>query len=237
MKPAELEHLVEVAERVERLERRLARAETLTTELAHDEEVVAAAPEVGAALERAGVALEPITRELEREWVDQGPLVTAWQRAFELEQIAEAAGADPGPSIQDAEAARRQVESARLATRRQRELIDREREAMSRAVGRSPFDVDIPEGGADARPEAARREALALADVAQEAAHEVAEAGSAAAERAADARAELSGLGDPAALRRELDELRSRLPEEVTLGEDAPASAGVKLERAGVRVR
>jgi hypothetical protein len=223
MKPAELEHLVEVAERVERLERRLARAETLTTELAHDEEVVAAAPEVGAALERAGVALEPITRELEREWVDQGPLVTAWQRAFEFEQIAEAA--------------RRQVESARLATRRQRELIDREREAMSRAVGRSPFDVDIPEGGADARPEAARREALALADVAQEAAHEVAEAGSAAAERAADARAELSGLGDPAALRRELDELRSRLPEEVTLGEDAPASAGVKLERAGVRVR
>jgi hypothetical protein len=236
MKPAELEHLVEVAERVERLERRLARAETLTTELAHDEEVVAAAPEVGAALERAGVALEPITRELEREWVDQGPLVTAWQRAFELEQIAEAAGVDPGPSIQDAEAARRQVESARLATRRQRELIDRELEAMSRAVGRSPFDVDIPEGGADARPEAARREALALADVAQEAAHEVAEAGSAAAERAAD-RAELSGLGDPAALRRELDELRSRLPEEVTLGEDAPASAGVKLERAGVRVR
>lgn len=237
MKPAELEHLVELAERVERLERRLARAETLTIELAHDEEVVAAAPEVGAALERAGVALEPITRELEREWVDQGPLVTAWQRAFELEQIAEAAGADPGPSIQDAEAARRQVESARLATRRQRELIDREREAMSRAVGRSPFDVVIPEGGADARPEAARREALALADVAQEAAHEVAEAGSAAAERAADARAELSGLGDPAALRRELDELRSRLPEEVTLGEDAPASAGVKLERAGVRVR
>ncbi len=237
MKPAELEHLVELAERVERLERRLARAETLTTELAHDEEVVAAAPEVGAALERAGVALEPITRELEREWVDQGPLVTAWQRAFELEQIAEAAGADPGPSIQDAEAARRQVESARLATRRQRELIDREREAMSRVVGRSPFAVDIPDGSADARPEAARREALALADVAQEAAHEVAEAGSAAAERAADARAELGRLGDPAVLRRELEELRARLPEEVTLGEDAPASAAVKLERAGVRVR
>jgi hypothetical protein len=237
MKPAELEHLVELAERVELLERRVARAETLATELAHDEEVVAAAPEVGAALERAGVALGPITRELEREWVDQGPLVTAWQRAFELEQIAEAAGADPGPSIQDAEAARRQVESARLATRRQRELIDREREAMSRAVDCSPFDVAIPDGGADARPEAARREALALADVAQEAAHEVAEAGSAAAERAADARAELGRLGDPAALRRDLEELRARLPQEVTLGGDAPASAAVKLERAGVRVR
>jgi hypothetical protein len=237
MKQAELERLLALADEVEDLERRLARAEVLAAEVARDQDVVAAAPRVGAAMERAAAALEPIARELEREWVDQGPLVAAWQGAVEFEQVAEAAGADPVPSAAEAEAARLDVEAARLATRRQRELIDREREAMSRAVGRSPFDVDIPEGGADARPEAARREALALADVAQEAAHEVAEAGSAAAERAADARAELSGLGDPAALRRELDELRSRLPEEVTLGEDAPASAGVKLERAGVRVR
>ncbi|HET7172376.1 MAG TPA: hypothetical protein VFI18_12120 [Gaiellales bacterium] len=237
MKPAELERLLELADRVETLERRLVRAETLTGELARHEELVAAAPEVGAAMERAGVALRPITRQLEREWVDQGPLVTDWQRAFELEQIAEAAGADPSLSAQEADAARRRVESARLATRRQRELIDREREAMTEAVDRSPFDVEIPAGGADARPEAARREALALAGVAQEAAGDVAEAGSAAAARAADARAELGRLGEPAALRRELEELRARLPGEVKLGEDAPASAAVKLERAGVRVR
>jgi hypothetical protein len=237
MKPAELERLVELADRVEGLERRLIRAETLVAELAHDEELVAAAPEVGAAMERAGVALEPITRELEREWVDQGPLVTAWQRAVELEQIAEAAGADPGLSAQEAEAARLRVESARLATRRQRELISRERDAMAQAVDRSPFEVEIPEGGADARPEAARREALTLADVAQETAGEVADAGSAAAERAADARAELARLGDPTALRRELETLRAELPDEVELGQDAPASAAVKLERAGVRVR
>jgi hypothetical protein len=237
MKPAELERLLELADRVEDLERRRVRAETLAAELAHDEEVVAAAPEVGAAMERAGVALEPIARELEREWVEQGPLVTAWQRAFELEQIAEAVGADTGASVEDAEAARRRVEAARLATRRQRELIDREREAMTRAVDRSPFDVEIPDGGADARPEAARREVLALAGVAQETAAEVAQAGSAAAERAAEARAELGRLGDPAELRRELDELRAQLPAEVELGDDAPASAAVRLERAGVRVR
>ena len=237
MKPAELAQLLELADRVEDLERRLVRAETLVAELAHDEGLVAAAPEVGAAMERAGVALEPIARELEREWVDQGPLVTDWQRAFELEQIAEAAGADPRPSAEDAEAARRRVESARLATRRQRELIDREREAMTRAVSQSPFDVEIPEGGADARPEAARREVLTLSEVAQTMVSEVAEAGSAAAERAADARAELDRLGEPTALRHELEELRALLPAEVTLAGDAPASAAVKLERAGIRVR
>lgn len=237
MKPADLEQLLALAERVEDLERRLARAETLTTELARDEEVVAAAPGVASALERAGAALEPIARELEREWVDQGPLVTAWQRAYELEQIAEAVGAEPGPSAEDAEAARLGVESARLATRRQRELIDRERGAMTAAVERSPFAVEIPPGGHDGRPEAARREALVLADVAGEAAGEVVEAGAAAAERAAGARAELERVGDPDALRRELEAARAQLPEEVTLDASAPASASVKLARAGVRVR
>jgi hypothetical protein len=237
MKPADLGRLLELADRVESLERRLIRAETLSAELAHDEAVVAAAPHVGAAMQRAGGALEPIARELEREWVDQGPLVNAWQWAFELEQIAEAAGADPGPSTRDAEVARRRVEAARLATRRQRELIDREREAMADAVERSPFEVAIPGGGADARPEAARREVLELVDVAQEAAHEAEQAGVAAAERAAEARAELGRLGEPDALRRELEELRAGLPDEVSLGDDAPASAAVKLERAGVRVR
>ena len=100
-----------------------------------------------------------------------------------------------------------------------------------------PPSTNFPSAGSCANSAAFAGAFGAGAFGAAEAAHEVAEAGSAAAERAADARAELSGLGDPAALRRELDELRSRLPEEVTLGEDAPASAGVKLERAGVRVR
>src|SRR6476646_605037 len=112
MKQAELDRLLAVADEVEDLERRLARAEMLASELAHDRELVAAAPGVVSASERAALEPEPITRELEREWVDQGPLVTAWQRAAELEQVAEAAGADPGPSAEDAEAARLQVEAA-----------------------------------------------------------------------------------------------------------------------------
>jgi hypothetical protein len=237
MKPAELERLVALADEVESLERRLHRAETLSAELAREQEVVAAAPRVGEALARAGAALEPIARELEREWVDQGPLVAAWQRAVELEQVAEAAGADPGPCAEDAEAARLRVESARLATRRQRELIDRERQAMADAVGASPFVVEIPPGGDDARPEAARREALALAGLATEAAHVTAEAASAAAQRAAEARAELERLGNPAELRRTLEAARAGLPDEVELDESAPASAAVRLARAGVRVR
>jgi hypothetical protein len=237
MKPAELERLLELAGRVESLERRLIRAEALSSELARDEEVAAAAPHVGAAMERAGAALEPIARELEREWVDQGPLVTEWQRTYELTQIAAAAGADPGPSEEDAEAARLRVESARLATRRQREQIDSERRAMADAVERSPLEVELPPGGDDARPEAARREVLALAEVALESAHEAEEAGAAASQRAAEARAELGRLGDPGELRRELGEARAALPREVTLDPSAPASATVRLARAGVRVR
>jgi hypothetical protein len=235
MKPAELERLLALADEVESLERRMHRAETLVAEVARDEDVVSAAPRIGEAMTRAGSALEPITRELEREWVDQGPLVTAWQRA--VEQVAEAAGADPGPCAEDVEAARLRVESARLATRRQRELIDRERQAMAEAVEASPFDVEIPPGGDDARPEAARREALALAGLATEAARDTAQEGSAAAGRVAEARAELERLGDPAELRRQLDAARAGLPDEVALDASAPASAATRLARAGVRVR
>ena len=237
MKPAELERLIALADEIEDLERRLIRAETLAAEVARDREVVAAAPRVSAATERAAAELESITRELEREWVDQGPLVTAWQLAAELEQVAEAAGADPGPSAEDVEAARLRVESARLATRRQRELLDGVRQSMIDAVAASPFDAEVPPGGDDARPEAARREALALAGLAMDAARDIAEAGSAAAERAAEARAELERLGDPADLRRALEAERERLPDEVTLDPSAPASAAVRLARAGVRVR
>jgi hypothetical protein len=237
MKQAELERLLALADEVEDLERRLARAELLAAELARDQDVVDAAPRVGAAMERAAAALEPIARELEREWVNQGPLVAVWQGAVEFEQVAEAAGADPVPSAAEAEAARLDVEAARLATRRQRELIDRERAAMADALEGAPFAVELPPGGDDARPEAARREVLALADVAAEAAHEAEEAGAAAAGRAAEARAELERLGDPADLRRALEAARERLPAEVKLEASAPASAAVRLARAGVRVR
>jgi hypothetical protein len=237
MKPAELERLLALADEVEDLERRLARAEVLAAELNRDRDVVAAAPRVRAAMEAAAAALEPIARELEREWVDQGPLVAAWQRAAELEQVAEAAGADPLPSAEEAEAARLNVEAARLATRRQRELIDRERDAMADALDGAPLAVELPPGGDDARPEAARREVLALIGTATEAAHEAQEAGSTAAHQAAEASAELERVGDPADLRRDLEAARERLPDEVTLDASAPASAAVRLARAGVRVR
>ena len=53
----------------------------------------------------------------------------------------------------------------------------------------------------------------------------------------ADAGAELARLGDPGDLRRALEVARERLPDEVTLDPSAPASAAVRLARAGVRVR
>ena len=102
----------------------------------------------------------------------------------------------------------------------------------------SPFDVELPPGGDDARPEAARREVLALADVASRGGRtRRRRRASAAAEQAAEARAELDRLGDPADLRRALEAARERLPAEVTLDASAPASAAVRLARAGVRVR
>ena len=236
MKPAELERLLALADEVEDLERRLApRRGARRRAGARPGRASRPHRACGAAMERAAAALEPIARELEREWVDQGPLVTAWQRAVELEQVAEAAGADPAPSAQEAEAARlarrggppRNAPPARA---------DRPRAGGDgRHARRSPLAVELPPGGDDARPEAARREVLALIGVATEAADEAQEAGAAAARQAAEARAELDRLGDPADLRPALEAARERLPAEVTLDASAPASAAVRLARAGVR--
>ena len=165
--------------------------------------------------------------------------MTAWQRAVELEQVAEAAGADPGPS---ARTSRRPASgSSRPASRRgaSASCSTAQRRAMADAVEASPFDVDVPPGGDDARPEAARREALALAGLATEAARDIAEAGSAAAGRAvAEARAELERLGDPAdAPPRSSTAARARAARRGRRSmRPAPASAAMRLRtrrRAG----
>ena len=237
MKASELERLLHIADEVADLERRARHAEAVASTLAHDEDVVQAAAPVREAMGRAGEALGPIARELEREWVDQSPLVAEWQRAVELRETAAEAGVEADVYREEADMARRDVEAARLATRRQRELIETERRAIASVLEDSPFDVEVPPGGDDSRPEVARREALELLGVAEDAAAEAAASAVDATTRAGEARAELERIGDPATLRARLAEVRAHLPAEIELEPDAPESAAARLARAGVRVR
>ncbi|HEY8858295.1 MAG TPA: hypothetical protein VIM27_02495, partial [Gaiellales bacterium] len=83
MTSPELDRLLETAEEVGRLRDVKRRADALNEEIAQLEDVVAAAPRVHAGADRVAGEVEPVARELEREWVAQGPLVAAWQRAVD----------------------------------------------------------------------------------------------------------------------------------------------------------
>jgi len=144
MTSPELDRLLETAEEVGRLRDVKRRADALNEEIAQLEDVVAAAPRVHAGADRAAGAVEPVARELEREWVAQGPLVAAWQRAVDLAQLAEAAGADVAPYRDDADAARREVEAARLATREQRDRLAEHRERLADALLAAPLELEPP---------------------------------------------------------------------------------------------
>jgi hypothetical protein len=235
---SDLDSLLETAAEVERLRDALRHAEALAAEAAHLEDVVSAAPRLRAAVGATAVAAEPVARELEREWVEQGPLVTAWQRAVDMAQLAEAADADISPYRADVEAARHQVEAARLATREQRERLTAVRDGLADALLTAPLELDPPPPVADdARPEALRRDALELIRLADEAGSAAESAASAATDRLGSLHAELDAVGRPDTLAARIAELERRLPHEVQLGPDAPPSAAMRLRRAGLHVR
>jgi hypothetical protein len=233
-----LDSLLETAAEVERLRDALRHSEALAAEAAHLEDVVGAAPRLQAAAGATAVAAEPVARELEREWVEQGPLVTAWQRAVDMAQLAEAAGADRSPYQADVEAARHQVEAARLQTREQRERLTVVRDRLADALLAAPLELDPPPPVADdPRPEALRLDALELIRLADEAGSTAESAAVAAADRLESLHSELDAVGRPDALTSRIEELERGLPHEVELGPDAPPSAAMRLRRAGLHVR
>jgi hypothetical protein len=238
MTPSELDHLLETAAEVARLRDVLRRAGALRDEIAQLDDVVSAAPQVRAGAEQVAAEVEPVARELEREWVAQSPLVAAWQRAVDLAQLAEAAGADGAPYRADADTARRRVEAARLATREQRERLAAHRERLADTLLAAPLELDPPPPVADdPRPEALRRDALELIRLAGVAERTASAAADVAAERLAGVRAELESLGPLESMAERLATLELTLPDEVELDPQAPPSVAIRLRRAGLRVR
>ncbi len=239
MMPPDLDSLLEAAAEVERVRDALRHSEALAAEAAHLENVVGAAPRLQAAAGATAAAAEPVARELEREWVEQSPLVTAWQRAVDLAQLAEAAGADSTPYQADVDAARRRVEAARLQTREQRDRLTAVRDRLADELLAAPLELDPPPPVADdARPEALRRDALELIRLADEAReHGGARPPTEASDRLRSLHAELDAVGRPDALTARIEKLEQRLPHEVELGPDTPPSAAMRLRRAGLTVR
>ncbi len=234
----DLDRLLETAAEVERLRDALRHAEALEAEAAHLEQVVSAAPRLRAAAGATAGEVEPLVRELEREWVAQGPLVTVWQRAVDLAELAEAAGADAAPYRDDADEARRRVEAARLATREQRERLAAQRERLADVLLEAPLELDPPPPVADdSRPEALRRDALELIRLADEARGAAESAAADAAARLTAVRAELAASGGRDALAEQLAGLEPKLPAELELAPDTPPSVAMRLRRAGLRVR
>jgi hypothetical protein len=237
MRSKDLDRLLETADELVEARTLRARMQALTDEIDSDAETIARAPEVVAAVARHRPPIEQLARELEQQWVAQGPLVSLWQRAVELTQLADGAGADTTEYRADVDRARHQVESARLQTREVLERLCGEREALVDAIATAPFPLpDPPAVRDDGRPEAARRDALALLEVAGEAIDASEHERERAEQRLAAARAELAELGDPDQLSARIAELERGLPEAVELPGSAPPSSALRLERAGVRV-
>lgn len=236
MKPKELERLLETADELVEARATLARAEALEAEIDHDQRVLERVPELTASLERCRAAIERLARELERQWVDQGPLVSAWQRAVELDQLAVATGAADGLEREEAERARQQVETARLQTRDVLAELSERRCGLADVVLAAPFELPTPPPVRDdGRPEAGRRDALGLIELAADAIDLSGEEGRRAQTAIADARAELAGLGGREAAADRVASLQAQLPAELELPSSAPPSAAARLQRAGVR--
>ena len=87
----------------------------------------------------------------------------------------------------------------------------------------------------DGRPEAGRRDALDMLDLADEAIAMSEHERRRARQRISEAAAEMAELGDPADLAARVAELEQRLPDVVELPSSAQPSAGMRLQRAGVR--
>ena len=237
MKRPELEQLLEAADAVDELRATLGRARALENELDRDAAIERDLPRMVDALDNQRAAITAVTRELEREWVAQGPLLSVWQRAVELAEQAEAAGADSAEYRQDAERARARLEAARLETRDRREALVVARAQLVDLLLELPVEVELPAPVRDdGRPEAVRRDALEYDELAGRAAGEAEEAGRRARERMAEARAELDRVGRASALEKRLEAAERALPAEVELPESAPPSAERRLGRAGIAV-
>jgi hypothetical protein len=215
----------------------LHRLTVLEAEIAHDREIVDRAPELAASVSERRTAIEEIARDLEAQWVDQGPLVSLWQRAVELAELAEGSGADSAEYRTDVDEARLRVETARLVTRDTLDRLCSQREALVDVLLAAPFDLPTAAPVCDdGRPEAGRRDALALieaADAALAICEEQRSRAAAELERAARQRAE---LGDEAEVEARVAGLERALPEIVELPTSAPPSAAIRLQRAGLRV-
>ena len=169
-------------------------------------------------------SIEQVARALEEEWVAQGPLVSLWQRAVELAELAESSGADPAPYRVEVDEARRRVESARLKTRDALDQLVAEREALMDIALAAPFELPAAEPiRDDMRPEAARREALALAEFAREIERWAEQARHEAEQRTAEVTAEMEQYGPVESLQARIDELRGQLPARVELPRSARA--------------
>jgi hypothetical protein len=215
----------------------LHRLTVLEAEIAHEREIVEQAPGLAASVSDRRAAIEEIARELEAQWVDQGPLVSLWQRAVELAELAEGSGADSAEYRSDVDEARLRVETARLVTRDTLDRLCTQREALVDVLLAAPFDLPTPAPVRDdGRPEAGRRDALALleaADAAVEITEEQRRRAAAELESAARERAE---LGDQAEVESRIAGLLRELPDVVELPSSAPPSAAIRLQRAGLRV-
>lgn len=237
MKSRELDRLLGIADELVEARAVQARLAALEHEIAHDQEIVAAAPAVADAVRARRQPIELLARELEQQWVSQGPLVSGWQRAVELSQLAEGSGADPAEYQADVDRARRRVEDARLGTRELLDLLCSERERLADAILSAPFELPSPPPVRDdGRPEAARRDALGLIELADEVIETAAAEQTRARLRMEEAAAEAARLGDPAAVADRIAELERQLPDELDLPAAAPPSTGLRLQRAGVRV-
>jgi len=230
--------LLEIADELVDARARQSRLDALEREIAHDREVVKAVPAVVDAVCARREPIEAIARELEEQWVSQGPLVSAWQRAVELSQLAEGSGADPAEYQADVDRARHQVETARLGTRELLDSLTTERGQLVDAIMAAPFDLPCPPAVRDdGRPEAARRDALGLIDLTDEVVGTARNEGERAEHHIAEATTEARTLGDPAELAERIAELEHALPDEVELLPSTPPSSEMRLRRAGIRVR
>ncbi|MDX6524326.1 MAG: hypothetical protein QOI17_1839 [Gaiellales bacterium] len=209
----------------------------LEHEIAHESEIARRVPEVIDAISQRREPIEQLARELEGQWVAQGPLVSLWQRAVELSQLADGAGADPADYQAEIDRARQQVEVARLQTRDVLDRLCTQREGLVDAILAAPYPLPTPPPVRDdGRPEAGRRDALALLELIDEATSVSQEQRQRAEQRLAEAGSELAELGDAAELAERIAALERLLPDTVEMPRSAPPSSGLRLQRAGVRV-
>jgi hypothetical protein len=230
-----LDRTLELADELADLRSWIHRVRHLEAELERETEIQRWMPEIIGSAERHRREIEEVARTLEQQWVDQGPLVSIWQRAVDLAEQAAYSGVDVTPYRADADEARRRVEAARLETREHLDRLARERECLVDLALAAPIELPLVAAVRDdSRPEAARREALALVEYARMLESEAAEAAGHAETALAGITSELAELGDEASLEARIASLERELPDDVELPGSAPPSAAMRLQRAGI---